>query len=54
VAQVGLWDVDGMGLQKIQDTQLASDILQKVNNFNKKTVLRATAAAFLFAATYFI
>jgi hypothetical protein len=39
VAQAGLWDVDGNGLQKIENQSVAQAILTKVNNFNVKTAV---------------
>jgi hypothetical protein len=32
IAQAGAWDVDGCGLQYIEDASLASKIRAKVNN----------------------
>ncbi|GHP05633.1 hypothetical protein PPROV_000438300 [Pycnococcus provasolii] len=43
----GVWDVDGTGLQEIEDKSVADAILQKVNNFN---VASAVATAVVVAA----
>ena len=34
MAQGGLWDIDGSGLQRIEDDSIASAILRKTNTMN--------------------
>jgi hypothetical protein len=50
VAQGGLWDVDGNGLQPIEDASLAKAIRDKVNQFNKEKLIQSLvfSAAFCF------
>lgn len=43
MAQGGLWDVDGSGLQKIQDTNVATAILRKTNAMNKEIGVKAVS-----------
>jgi len=45
-----MWDVDGNGLSYIEDSQLASAILEKVNAMNTSVGLKCIAAATIFAA----
>jgi hypothetical protein len=49
VAQAGLWDVDGNGLAKIEDANVARAILKKVNDMNTETVVKVAVPATLFA-----
>ena len=49
IAQAGLWDVDGNGLRKIEDPNLAQAILQRVNNMNIDNGIRCIALAGAFA-----
>jgi len=49
VSQNGLWDVDGQGLKKIEDSNVARAILEKVNALNAKTVVQAILIAGSFA-----
>lgn len=49
VAQSGLWDVDGNGLTRIEDPNLAQAILQRVNAMNLNTALQVGVPVTLFA-----
>ncbi len=49
MAQGGLWDVDGSGLQKIQDTGLATAILRKTNEMNKAIGIKAVSLTVILA-----
>jgi len=44
-----LWDVDGNGLKKIEDPNLARAILSKVNAMNLNTAARCAVPAGIFA-----
>jgi hypothetical protein len=44
-----LWDVDGSGLQKIQDTGLATAILRKTNEMNKAIGIKAVSLTVILA-----
>jgi len=50
VAQSGLWDVDGNGLSQIEDPSLASAFVEKVNDMNVETGIKAIIPAMIFAA----
>jgi len=50
VAQAGLWDVDGTGLQKIDDPTLARAFLDKVNDYNFRQALQCTLIVGVYAA----
>ena len=39
----GLWDVDGSGMQRIEDDSLAGRLLEKTNNMNTKIGLKGIA-----------
>mgnify|MGYP006889521535 CR=1 FL=1 len=43
MAQGGLWDVDGSGLQKIEDVNLATSLLRKTNAMNKAIGVKAVS-----------
>jgi hypothetical protein len=49
LAQNGLWDVDGQGIKKIDDVNVAQAILDKVNAMNADTAIRAAVIAAVFA-----
>ena len=49
IAQAGAWDVDGCGLQYIEDATLAGKIRAKVNNMYVQSVAVAGAVAGAFA-----
>jgi hypothetical protein len=49
VGQNGLWDVDGMGLKKINDADVASQIVERVNAMNVEGVKKAALIAVPFA-----
>ncbi|KIZ05055.1 hypothetical protein MNEG_2904 [Monoraphidium neglectum] len=49
IAQAGAWDVDGCGLQYIEDASLASKIRAKVNNMYIQSVVVAGTMAGAFA-----
>ena len=38
-----MWDVDGSGLQKIEDTSLATSILRRTNAMNKAIGVKAVS-----------
>ncbi len=48
IAQGGAWDVDGSGIQKIEEPDLASAIRQRVNEFN----LQSTAVCALLTLAF--
>ncbi len=48
IAQGGAWDVDGSGIQKIDEPGLASAIRQRVNEFN----LQSTAVCVLLTLAF--
>lgn len=48
MAQGGVWDVDGSGLQPIGDPDLASRLRAKVNAFNVEAATVAAALTLLF------
>lgn len=50
MAQNGLWDVDGTGMQKIDDPTLAQAFVEKVNSFNIDTA----KIVFLWSAAFAI
>ena len=51
MAQVGLWDLDdGQGLQPVGDPTVAQAILQKDNDLNVRTAVKAGIPAVIFAA----
>jgi hypothetical protein len=41
IAQLGLWDVDGSGMQKIEDRSLAEKILKRVKQSNKTILMQS-------------
>jgi hypothetical protein len=45
VAQSGLWDVSGTGLQKIENQSLAQAILERTNTMNKSAAIKSLAIA---------
>lgn len=45
-----MWDVEGAGLQAIDDPTLAARLRRKVNDFNKKSVVLPAALTLLFVA----
>lgn len=50
MGQSGLWDVvEGMGMTKIDDPQLANAFVQKINNLNYQTATEAILYATVFA-----
>lgn len=49
IAQSGMWDVDGNGLSKIEDPELASAILNKVNNMNLENLVKVVIPVAAFA-----
>jgi hypothetical protein len=49
VAQGGMWDVDGTGIRKIEDQDLARAFMEKVNAMNIETGRNALILAALFA-----
>lgn len=50
LAQAGMWDVDGAGVSEIEDKELAARMKAKVNKFNLRVGLVATAVTAAFAA----
>ena len=50
MAQAGLWDLDGNGLSQIDDPNLASAILNKVNAMNAETALKVVLPVVVFAS----
>jgi hypothetical protein len=50
MAQAGLWDVDGNGMSKIDDPNLARAFVKKVNDFNISSTAQAVALMGVFAA----
>jgi hypothetical protein len=46
--QGGLWDVDGSGLQPIEDVSLAKAIRDKVNQFNKDKLIQSIVFCSIF------
>jgi len=50
LGQAGLWDVDGSGIQKINDPSLAEALRIKVEAFNLRTVLTCVLATMAFSA----
>jgi hypothetical protein len=48
IAQASVWDVDGTGMQKIEDDGLAQRLRDKVNAFNLDSVKVSVAATSLF------
>lgn len=50
IAQSGMWQVDGKGLSKIQDQDLADRLLQKVNRFNLTLIVGSLAIALIFSS----
>lgn len=50
MAQAGLWDVDGTGLQPVNDPTVDRAILQKVNAMNIDTAVRVVVPVTAFAA----
>lgn len=47
-ARVSSWDVDGSGLQKIEDASLAAQLRAKVNAFNLQSAKVVGVAVLLF------
>ena len=45
-----MWDVDGRGMSKIEDADLANALLDKVNAFNGTTAIQSAIAVVIFAA----
>lgn len=45
-----MWDVEGAGLQRIEDPALADRLRDKVNAFNTRTVAAVGLATLLFVA----
>lgn len=45
-----MWDVDGSGLQQIDDPALAATLRAKVNAFNVRTAAAVSLATLLFVA----
>lgn len=45
-----MWDVEGAGLQAIEDAALAARLRAKVNEFNQRSVARPAAITLLFVA----
>ena len=43
-----MWDVDGSGLQKVDDAGLAARLRARVNGLNAKVTTRAAGATLLF------
>jgi len=50
IAQGGFWDVDGTGIRKIEDEDLATAFMTKVNGMNIDTVKDAVIVSGIFAA----
>jgi hypothetical protein len=50
IAQSGLWDVDGNGLRKIDDPNLAASILRRVNDMNFDALVKVGLLGSVFAA----
>ena len=50
IAQSGMWQVDGEGLKKIEDSDLARRILNEVQRFNALTAVTALAISLVFSA----
>lgn len=51
MAQSGLWDVEGVGLQKIEDRDTAQAILARVNSMNSQVPLKALGLTLALALT---
>ncbi|GKY99236.1 hypothetical protein MPSEU_000878900 [Mayamaea pseudoterrestris] len=49
IGQAGLWDIEGTGLKSIEDRDLATALLNKVNAMNVKIGLTVTIPVLLFA-----
>ena len=49
MAQSGLWDVDGTGLQPVEDPNLARALLQRVNDLNVRVGVQVAVPVALFA-----
>lgn len=45
-----MWDVEGAGLQRIEDAALAARLRDKVNAFNARTAAAVGLATLLFVA----
>eukprot|EP00558_Chaetoceros_sp_UNC1202_P009241 CAMPEP_0197237268 /NCGR_PEP_ID=MMETSP1429-20130617/4150_1 /TAXON_ID=49237 /ORGANISM="Chaetoceros sp., Strain UNC1202" /LENGTH=80 /DNA_ID=CAMNT_0042696237 /DNA_START=154 /DNA_END=396 /DNA_ORIENTATION=+ len=50
MAQEGLWDVDGTGMRRIEDENLAKAFLQRVNQMNIDTGKEMLFVSSVFAA----
>lgn len=50
MAQGGLWDIEGAGLQKIQDRNIAQAILVRTNTMNKDIGVKALSLTTILAA----
>jgi len=50
VAQAGYWDVDGTGIQRIDDPDVARKLRDRVGFMNGRTAAIAVAATAVFAA----
>jgi len=50
VAQGGAWDVDGTGIQTIEDESVATALRAKVNSFNLKVSAQGFAVSLAIAA----
>jgi len=48
LGQAGQWDVDGTGIQKIADDDVARALNDKVNAFNSKVATRTIPPALIF------
>lgn len=44
-----MWDVDGSGLSKIEDPDIAQAILRKVNDMNAETLVKVAVPVTAFA-----
>lgn len=54
MAQAGAWDVDGTGMQAIDDQTVAAKLRNKVNDFNVQTILVSLAITAVYAVLPFI
>ena len=50
MAQAGLWDVDGSGLQPVGNKDIADKILKKVNSMNLDIGVKSAAVTLALAA----
>jgi len=49
MGQSGTWDVDGTGIQTIEDSTLAAKIRDKVNSMNKSIAVIGLITALVYA-----